>query len=314
MDTVTVWDTSANGGTVRVAITGSNGLIGTALRRSLEHDDHDVVPIVRRPGLPGTVHWDIDRGYIDAAALEGLDAVVHLAGEGIGDKRWTDEQKRKILESRAKGTGLLATALAGLATKPWVLVSGSAVGVYGDRGDEQLTEASPPGSGFLADVVTAWEAAAAPAEAAGIRVVKIRTGIVLDRDGGALAKMASIAKLGVLGKLGSGRQWMSWITLTDEVRAIRFLIDSDISGPVNLTAPAPVTNAVLTKALGRVLHRPTVVPVPRFGPKLLLGREMATELLLQGQRALPDVLLDAGFEFKHDDIESALRDVLRRPA
>jgi uncharacterized protein (TIGR01777 family) len=191
-----------------------------------------------------------------------------------------------------------------------VLVSGSAIGFYGDRGDEQLTETSPAGSGFLTEVVKAWEGATATAEAAGIRVVKARTGIVLDREGGALARMASIARLGALGKLGSGRQWMSWIALEDEVRAIRFLIDHDIRGPVNLTAPAPVTNAVFTKALGRVLHRPTVLPIPGFGPKLLLGRELASALLLEGQRVRPEVLLNAGFEFRYDDLETALRAIL----
>lgn len=297
---------------MRVAITGSSGLIGTALRRSLEGDGHEPIPVVRTAGGPGTIRWDIDRGDIDSAGLEGIDAVVNLAGESIGEKRWSEEQKRKILQSRSQGTSLLVDALAHLSAKPRVLVSGSAVGFYGDRGDEQLTEASGPGTGFLTDVVTAWEAAAEPAAAAGIRVVKIRTGIVLDREGGALAKMVSMARFGLLGKLGSGRQWMSWIALEDEIRAIRFLLDSEISGPVNLTSPAPVTNAVFTKALGRSLHRPTFLPVPAFGPKLLLGRELAATLLLEGQRVLPDVLLDAGFEFRYDDLESALAAILGR--
>ncbi len=308
---------------MRIAITGASGLIGRALQRSLEEDAHEVVRVVRHQGEPGTVHWDIARREIDLAGLEGLHGVVHLAGEGIGDKRWTDDQKRKILESRAQGTSLLSESLAKLVSPPPVLVSGSAVGFYGDRGDEQLTEASGAGSGFLTEVVTAWEDATAKAQAAGIRVAKIRTGIVLDRDGGALARMASIAKFGLLGKLGSGRQWMSWIALEDEVRAIRFLIDHGIShdishgishgisGPVNLTAPAPVTNAVFTKALGRVLHRPTVLPIPGFGPKLVLGSELASALLLEGQRVLPEVLLDAGFEFRYDDLETALRAILR---
>jgi uncharacterized protein (TIGR01777 family) len=292
---------------VRVAITGSSGLIGTALRRELEADGHQVIRVVRGAAEQGSIHWDIARGEIDVAALEGLDAMVHLAGEGIGERRWTPEQKRKILDSRVQGTALLTEALSSLTDKPPVLVSGSAIGYYGDRGDEQLTETSGPGSGFLTEVATAWEGATAPAAAAGIRVAKIRTGIVLDRDGGALARMASIAKVGLLGRLGSGRQWMSWIALVDEVRVIRFLIDTDISGPVNATAPGPVTNAVFTKALGRVLHRPTVVPVPGFGPKLLLGGELATALLLEGQRVLPEVLLEAGFEFRYDDLETALR-------
>lgn len=299
---------------MRVAITGSSGLIGTALRRSLEADGHSAVPVVRREGVPGGIRWDIERGQIDAAALEGIDAVVNLAGEGIGEKRWTDEQKQRILRSRVDGTTLLCSALSELDEKPRALVSGSAIGFYGDRGDEQLTETSPPGSGFLSEVAIAWEAAADTAARAGIRVAKVRTGIVLARHGGALAKMASIARLGLLGKLGSGRQWMSWIALDDEVRAIRFLLDSEISGPVNLTAPAPVTNAVFTKALGRALHRPTVLPVPAFGPKLLLGRELASALLLEGQRVLPDALLDAGFEFRYDDLESALAAIFDRSA
>ncbi|MEX2294582.1 MAG: TIGR01777 family oxidoreductase [Acidimicrobiales bacterium] len=297
---------------MRIAITGASGLIGSALCESLERDGHQPIRVVRHDPSPGAVRWNIERAEIDAVGLEGLDAVVHLAGEGIGDKRWSAEQKRKIFESRTKGTSLLAGALASLSRKPAVLVSGSAVGYYGDRGDEQLAESSGPGTGFLAEVAAAWESEAAPVAAAGIRVATIRTGIVLDRDGGALAKMASIAKFGLLGRLGSGRQWMSWITLADEVRAIRFLIDTDITGPVNLTAPTPVTNAVFTKALGRVLHRPTVFPVPAFGPKLLLGSELATALLLDGQRAVPDVLVGAGFEFEHVDVETAMAAVLGR--
>jgi uncharacterized protein (TIGR01777 family) len=298
---------------MRVAITGSTGLIGSALSRSLEADGHQVVRVVRSGETgPDRVRWDIEHGEIDTGGLEGLDGVVHLAGEGIGDKRWTDEQKQRILESRTKGTGLLADALASLTAQPPVLVSGAAIGVYGDRGDEQLTESSSPGTGFLSEVVVAWEAAAAPAEAAGIRVPRIRTGIVLDRDGGALPRLARLCRFGVLGKLGSGKQWMSWISLHDEVAAIRFLLDPqcELRGPVNLTAPAPVTNAVFTKALGRVLHRPTFLPVPKFGPQLLLGSELAESLLYDGQRVLPDALLDAGFEFTHTDLEPTLHDLL----
>jgi uncharacterized protein (TIGR01777 family) len=295
---------------MRIAITGSSGLIGTALRADLEADGHEVVRVVRSGGGPGTVAWDIEAGSIDAAGLEGLDGVVHLAGEGIGEKRWTDEQKRRIRESRTQGTALLTEALAGLAAPPPVLVSGSAIGIYGDRGDEQLTEASPPGTGFLAEVTKDWEAAAAPAEAAGIRVAKVRTGIVLAPHGGVLVRLTKLARFGLLGKLGSGHQWMSWISLADEVGAIRFLLDHDIRGPVNLTAPVPVTNEVLTKALGRVLHRPTFLPVPSFGPKLLVGAELAETLLYEGQRVLPEVLQEAGFEFRHPEIEPTLRAVL----
>lgn len=297
---------------MRIAITGSSGLIGNALVRSLEADGHAAVRVVRSGGGKSTVRWDIDRGEIDAAGLEALDGVVHLAGEGIAEKRWTDEQKRKIVESRTKGTALLANTVATLSDKPPVLVSGSAIGVYGNRGDEQLTEASVPGSGFLTDVVVAWEAAAGPAEAVGIRVPKIRTGIVLDKDGGVLERLAGLARFGVLGKVGSGQQWMSWISLADQVGAIRFLLDHDVAGPVNLTAPAPVTNAVFTKALGRVLKRPTFLPVPNFGPRLVVGSELAQALLFDGQRVLPEVLLDSGYEFRYADLETALRDILQR--
>lgn len=297
---------------MRIAITGSSGLIGSALVRSLEADGHAAVRVVRSGGGKNTVRWDIDRGEIDAAGLEALDGVVHLAGEGIAEKRWTDDQKRKILESRTKGTALLANTVAALNDKPPVLVSGSAIGVYGNRGDEQLTEASAPGSGFLADVVVAWEAAAGLAEAAGIRVSKIRTGIVLDKDGGVLQRLVGLARFGLLGKLGSGQQWMSWISLADQVGAIRFLLEHDVAGPVNLTSPAPVTNAVFTKALGRVLKRPTFLPVPSFGPKILVGSELAQALLLDGQRVLPEVLLDAGYEFRHSDLETTLRHLLHK--
>ncbi len=298
---------------MRIAISGSTGFIGSAVAQSLEHDGHEVVRLVRGgPSGPATVRWDIDSGDIDAVGLEGLDGVVHLAGEGIGEKRWTDDQKRRIRESRTKGTSLLAGALASLTTKPPVLVSGSAIGIYGDRGDEQLTEDSPTGHGFLAEVATAWEGAAAPAEAAGIRVPRIRSGIVLASHGGALQRLARLCRFGVLGKLGSGKQWMSWVSLADEVAAIRFLLEPgcQVDGPVNLTAPAPVTNEVFTKALGRVLHRPTLLPVPSFGPKLLLGGELAKVLLYEGQRVLPEVLLDAGFEHRHTDLEPTFRELL----
>jgi uncharacterized protein len=295
---------------VRIAITGSSGLIGSALGQSLESDGHEVLRVVRSDGGPGTTQWDIARGEIDADALEGLDGVVHLAGEGIAQKRWTDDQKRRIRDSRTMGTALLARALASLRARPSVLVSGSGIDIYGDRGDEQLTEASGRGApGFLTDVVEAWEGATAPAAASGIRVATIRSSLVLDADGGALPRMVRIAKLGLLGRLGSGRQWMSWITLDDEVRAIRFLLEHDISGPVNLAAPGPVTNAVFTKALGRVLHRPTFLPVPRFGPSLLVGRELAQTLLYESKRVVPEVLEANDFEFHHDDIESALQSV-----
>jgi uncharacterized protein len=298
-----------------VVVTGSSGLIGTALAASLRGDGHRVVGMVRRaPSGPDELRWDPGAGTIDRAGLEGVDAVVHLAGAGIGDQRWSDGYKRTILESRTRSTALLASTLAGLERPPSVLVSGSAIGVYGDRGDEVLTEQSAPGTSFLADVVQRWEAEAAPAVEAGIRTPFIRTGIVLSPDGGALPKLLPLFKLGVGGRMGSGRQWWSWISLPDEVAAIRFLLDGDLDGPVNLTAPEPVTNAEFTRILARVLHRPAFLPVPAFAPKLLRGPELAQELLFASQRVVPQVLDTASFGFAHPDLETALRALLGKPA
>lgn len=299
-----------------IVVSGSSGLIGTALCRSLTDDGHRAIRLVRRSVDPGelAVHWDPVAGSIDKGALEGVDAVVHLAGAGIGEKRWSDEQRRVILESRTLGTGLLAEAIASLDHKPPVLVSGSAMGIYGEGGDNVLTEDSPPGDIFLSDVCVAWEAAAQPAIDAGVRVPFIRTGIVLSGAGGALQRMLTLFKLGLGGRLGSGKQWWSWISIDDEVAAIRWLIENDVSGPVNLTAPNPVTNAEFTKTLGHVLGRPTVLPVPSFGPKLLLGSELADQLLFLSQRVEPRVLEAHDFPFRHRDLESALRAVLDKPA
>ena len=291
---------------MRVAVTGSTGFLGSHLVADLTQDGHDVVR-VRRPGT-----WDPEAGTIDAAAFEGVDAVVHLAGEGIAEKRWSDEQKRRILDSRTKGTTLLAETLAGLTTKPKVLLSGSAMGIYGDRGDEVLTETSAPGDGFLPDVCRAWEGAAQPAVDGGIRTAFLRTGLVLDPKGGALGKMLPLFKLGVGGRMGNGRQWWAWISIDDWVGAARFLLDHEVSGPVNLTGPEPVTNADFTKALAGVLHRPAALPVPAFGPKLLLGGELAENLLFTSLRVVPEVLEREGFAFQHRDVTSALRGVLHR--
>jgi uncharacterized protein (TIGR01777 family) len=261
---------------------------------------------------PG-VHWDPAAGRIDAGALEGVGAVVHLAGAGIGDKRWSEPHKQLVLDSRVTGTTLLAETLAKLDHKPSVLVSGSAVGYYGDRGDEVLTEASSPGQGFLSEVCQKWEAATAAAEDAGIRVVRARTGIVLSRHGGALKKMLLPFRVGAGGRMGSGRQWMSWITLEDEVDALIHLIANDsLVGPVNLTAPAPVTNAAFTKSLGKALHRPAAIPVPAAALKVALGSEMASELLLSGQRAVPTQLETTGYRFAHPEIDVALPAVVAR--
>jgi uncharacterized protein (TIGR01777 family) len=297
---------------MRIAITGASGLIGRALVASLRADGHLVLPLVRRPSHdPHAVRWDPTAGTVDAGRLEGLDALVHLAGAGIADKRWTDAHKRAIRDSRTSGTDLIARTLAGLDRPPGVFVSGSAIGYYGDRGDEVLTEASPPGAGFLAGVVGGWEASTAPAEEAGIRTVHLRTGIVLSADGGVLPRMTVPVKLFVGGSLGSGEQWMSWITLADHVRATRFLIGrDDLHGPVNVVGPNPVTNAELTGALGDVLGRPTVMPVPTLGLSLLLGRGITEELLLSSQRIRPAALIDAGFTFDATDVRDALRSAL----
>jgi uncharacterized protein (TIGR01777 family) len=297
---------------VRVAVTGSHGLIGTALVARLRADGHVPVPLVRAAPAPGEIGWDPRAGRLDPAALSGIDAVVNLAGAGIGDKRWSDAYKREVLESRTRATTLLAETMAAASDGPRVLLSGSAIGFYGDRGDEELDERSPRGSGFLADVVQAWEASTAAAEGAGARVVHLRTGIVLAPRGGALAKMLPLFKAGLGGRFGSGRQWMSWISLDDEVGAIGHLLASDLAGPVNLTAPGAVRNAELATALGRVLRRPTILPVPSFGPKLLLGRERADALLFEGQRVRPAALLADGYVFRHPTLAEALPAVLGR--
>lgn len=299
---------------MEIAVTGASGLIGSALCASLRADGHRVRPLVRRSATGDAIAWDPAAGTIDASALEGVDAVVHLAGAGIGDKRWNDAYKREVLESRTRGTELLATTLASLDRRPSVLVSGSAIGFYGDTGDTEVDETAPAGRDFLADVCVAWEAAAAPASDAGIRVAKLRTGIVLSPAGGALKKLLPLFKLGVGGRMGSGRQWMSWISIDDEVRVIRWLIDNDVAGPVDAVAPNAVTNAELTKVLARVLHRPALFPVPSFGPKLLLGSELADALLFTSQRVRPGVLEQHGFEFSDPDLEGALRRLLARPA
>ncbi len=299
---------------MRIGVTGSTGLIGTALSARLTTNGHSVCPIVRREPLAASeIGWDPGNGVIDAESISQLDAVVHLAGAGIGDHRWTERYKQVLLASRVDGTTLLAQTLAELGGDgPQVLISGSAIGYYGDRGDELVDESSPAGTGFLADICRAWEAGTAAAESAGVRVVQIRTGIVLSRDGGALSKMLPLFKLALGGRFGNGRQWMSWITIGDQIAAIEHLLTSSITGPVNLTAPAPVRNADFAKALGRVLHRPAVLPVPGFGPKLLLGSELAKALLLDGQRVRSSRLASDGFRFADPEIEPALRSALGR--
>lgn len=302
---------------MRVLVSGSTGLIGSALVTRLRSEGHDVIRLVRGAAASADeVRWDPAQGSIDLAGLRAtgpIDGTVHLAGEGIGEKRWSDDQKRKILDSRVQGTTLLAETLAGLDPKPKVLVSGSAVGYYGLRGDEVLTEASTSGDGFLADVTRQWEAAARPAEQAGIRTVLLRTGIVLSPKGGALGRLLPLIRLGLGGKLGSGQQWWSWISLEDEVRLIIHCLEhDDIAGPVNATAPQPATNAEVVRALGRAAGRPTVLPVPRFALSLVMGGELTEEVIMAGQRALPTVAEASGFTFTHPDLESAARTVLAK--
>lgn len=275
-----------------------------------------MVRVVRRPVRPGelAVRWDVEAGTIDSGGLEGADAVVHLAGAGIGDSRWSDARKRMLVESRTRSTALLAGALADLDRRPRVLVSASAIGIYGDRGNEILTEQSPPGDDFLASLCVRWEAEEAPAAEAGIRVVWARTGVVLSRQGGALPKLLPLFRLGLGGRFGSGAQWWSWVTLDDEVRAIEWLLENDVRGPVNLTAPNPVTNREFTRILSAVLSRPARLPVPKFGPRLLLGSELADALLFTSARVRPAVLESSGFAFSHSDLEAGLRDLLKPPA
>jgi uncharacterized protein (TIGR01777 family) len=301
---------------MKVVVSGASGMIGTALTRALTARGDTVVPLVRRPVRPGeqAVEWDPRAGTIDAAALEEVDAVVHLAGENIGARRWTDAQKAALLESRTRGTTLLAEALAGLDAPPAVFVSASAIGYYGDRGDEVLTEHSDPGSDFLADLCVRWESCSRFAAARGIRTVNPRTGIVLDAKEGALGRQLLPFKLGLGGRIGSGRQWQSWISLDDEIGALCHLLDTEVEGPVNLVAPNPVVNAEFARTLGTVLRRPTVLPIPVFAPALLYGRELVEALLLSSQRVNPSVLLASGYEFRHVTLEDALRHALDRPA
>jgi uncharacterized protein (TIGR01777 family) len=295
---------------MRVGITGASGLIGSALVAHLRSGEHHVVKIVRRSPAGDEIRWDPSGAGIDSNQLVGLDAIVHLAGAGIGDKRWTDDYKQEILNSRVAGTTTIAEAMAGRADGPQVLLSGSAIGIYGSRDDHVLDEQSAAGDDFLAGVCTAWEAATLAASDAGVRVVHLRTGIVLSPDGGALKKMLPLFKLGAGGRFGSGKQWMSWITLHDEVRAIEHLLTSSVHGPVNLTAPNPVTNRDFAQALGKTLHRPSLFPVPGFGPKLLLGQELAESLLFASQRVTPTALRNDGYTFDHPELGAALQAIL----
>ena len=299
---------------MKVLVTGATGLIGSSLIHALEDRGDTVIRVTRSTSAPGpSVRWDPQRGLLDPTDVAGADALVHLAGEGIGDKRWTETHKARVLDSRVRGTTLLAETLAGLDRSPSVMVSASAVGFYGDRGDEILTEQSDRGDDFLSDVCSQWEDSTLPATEAGIRVARVRTGLVLTRNGGILPRVMLPFRIGVGGRLGSGRQWWPWITLRDEVRAILHLLDhEDLSGAFNLGAPNPVTNAEFARTLADVLHRPGFFTVPSPALKLVLGREMADEVVLISQRVVPRKLLDAGFEFEDPELEPALRRMLRK--
>lgn len=293
---------------MKILIGGSSGLVGTALIKSLETQGHEIFRLVRHaPNSRTEVEWSPDRYSIALARIEGFDAVVNLAGESIAEGRWTDEKKRKIRESRVKGTKLLGDALANLTTPPKTFISASATGYYGNRGDELLTEESAPGDNFLADVCVEWERATALATEKGIRVVNARFGIILDTEGGALKKMLPPFRMGLGGRIGSGKQWMSWIALDDVIGGINFALKNEaMRGPINFVAPNPVTNAEFTKTLGRVLSRPTIFPIPEFGVRLAFG-EMGEALLLGSQRVAPKSLTRAGYEFQYLQLEAALQ-------
>ena len=315
---------------MNLLVTGSSGLIGSALLERLSTGGHRVTRLVRQSlrtasgASPGgrsqadptadEVHWDPSQGVIDLDGLESagpFDGVVHLAGAGIGDKRWSPSRKKVVLDSRIDSTALLVTSLLQLAPRPPVLISASAVGYYGDGGDRELTEEAPQGSGFLAELCGSWEQAAAPAADAGIRTVNLRSGIVLSPSGGALAKMLPLFKLGLGGRLGSGTQYQSWIALEDEVGVIlRALVDGSVAGPLNVTAPRPVTNAELSLAIARAVHRPCRLSAPKTALRLALGSEMANEMLLAGQRAIPARLTDMGYAFGHPDLDETLRRIV----
>lgn len=303
------------GNEMKVLVTGSSGLVGKALCAFLGTGGHQVVRLVRRdPRDPSEARWDTRTGEIDARALEDADAVVHLAGESIAEGRWNAEKKRRIRDSRVLGTRALATSLAARTTCPATFVCASAIGFYGDRGDEVLTEASGSGTGFLPDTCREWEAACEPLREARVRVVNTRIGVVLSAAGGALAKMLLPFKLGAGGRIGTGEQWMSWIALDDLVGVLHHaLVTDDLAGPVNAVAPYAVTNREFTKTLGRVLGRPTVLPMPATAARLALG-EMADELLLASARVEPRALARSGFAFDYPLLEGALRHVLGRPA
>jgi uncharacterized protein (TIGR01777 family) len=298
---------------MKILISGSHGLVGTALIKSWEAAGHEISRLVRHyPNSSSEIEWSPDRYSIALARIEGFDAVISLAGESIAEGRWTDEKKRRIRESRVKGTKLLGDALANLTNRPKTFICASAIGYYGNRGDEILTEESAPGNDFLAEVCVEWERATALATEKGIRVVNARFGIILDANGGALKKMLPPFRMGVGGRIGNGKQWMSWIALDDVVGALNFVLANDtLRGPVNFVAPNPVTNAEFTKTLGKILSRPTLFPIPAFGVRLIFG-EMGEALLLGGQRVVPERLKSTSYQFHYSQLEPALSAILQK--
>lgn len=296
---------------MKILITGATGLIGSRLQASLSAAGHELLLASRKsPKSESYVQWDIKEGFAEPEKLEGIDAVIHLAGENLNG-RWTDEKKKKIRESRVLGTRNIVDAISRLKERPRVLVSASAIGFYGDRGDEIMTETSPPGKGFLPEICREWEAEARRAEDAGIRTVLLRAGIVLSKDGGALGAMLMPFKFGLGGVVGSGKQWMSWISLEDHAAIVRYVLENEtIRGAVNSVSPNPVTNEQFTKTIGEVLYRPTFIPVPEFAVHLAFG-EMGDTLLLDSIRAVPKRLDDAGFEFKFPDLKKALENAVK---
>ncbi|WP_333770276.1 TIGR01777 family oxidoreductase [Streptomyces sp. IBSBF 2435] len=291
---------------MRIAVTGASGLIGSALTTALAADGHDILRLVRRaPKSEAEVRWDPQRRALDPDALTGCQAVIHLAGAGVGDRRWTDERKKVLYDSRVLGTATIAAAVAAMDTPPGVLLCGTAIGFYGDTGDRWVDEDSPPGTGFLADLVQDWEAAAEPAAAAGVRTAFARTGLVVAKDGGAWGRLFPLFKAGLGGRLGNGRQFWSFIAMHDEIAALRHVLDTPaLSGPVNLTAPEPLTNREVTAAMGRVLHRPTLAAVPAPALRLALG-EFAGDVL-GSQRVRPKRLMESGFVYAFPEIDQAI--------
>ena len=298
-----------------IALTGSSGLIGSALSTALSAKGHRVICLVRREPTPNSdeVRWDPANGLIDAPSLEGIDAVVHLAGAGIADHRWSAKYRQTLVDSRIKSTTLLAETMAAAKAPPRRFLSGSAIGIYGNRGDTLLDETASRSEGFLPDLVDQWEQATGPASDAGISTAWLRTGIVLSPDGGALKKLLGVFRLGLGGRMGNGRQYMSWITMDDQIGAIIELLGSDVEGPVNLTAPAPCTNMDFTAQLASALKRPAILPIPPLGPKLVLGSDLAQALLFDSARVIPQVLIDNGFSFRHPTLEAGLNSLLNPP-